>query len=407
MSVRELSSSPRHELPVEETVAGEVQKLRASEERLQLENDHLRESLATLEGARDEYFALYDDAPVALLTLDGNGIIKHANLAWARLLGLDLGRVLGRTLRTFVNVEDRPLLSQLLREKYATASAACNLRLVVTADTLLPVRLLTGDFGSLVKIAVLDQREQQQLAEENDKLRQSAQLARKDNDSKDQFIAMLSHELRTPLTPILAAASAFKEDPGVPDDLRAVFERIAVQATAEARLIDDLLDANGILRGKMSVERETLDVLALLQECVESVRPLADAKLHVLELSLESEERHVFGDAARLRQVFTNLLRNAIKYTPQAGRIRVNSWNGPGRVVIDIEDNGVGFETTSIPRLFSPFDQLRDSNAPAGGLGLGLAISRGLGGTPRRPHRRRQPRPRAWRSFRCGVTNYQ
>ncbi len=199
------------------------------------------------------------------------------------------------------------------------------------------------------------------------------------NKAKDQFLAVLSHELRTPLTPILAVASVLARDKDLPDNLRADVEMIRRNVELEARLIDDLLDLTRISQGKLRLFRENVDLHRLLGHVIE----MCASELHAKQLKLDShtQAKHceINGDPARLQQVLWNLIKNAIKFTPDGGSITVRSCCDAERFTLSVADTGIGLSAEILPRLFNAFEQ----GSPAvtrqfGGLGLGLAISKAL-----------------------------
>lgn len=196
------------------------------------------------------------------------------------------------------------------------------------------------------------------------------------NRAKDAFLAALSHELRTPLTPALLLSGALEASPEVPEPLRRDFAVISKNIQIEARLIDDLLDLTRITHGKLRLKLETADVHALLHQCAETLASDLQAKNITLAFELEASCHFVRGDAVRLQQVFWNLIKNAIKFTPAAGRISVRSRCGPEQdILIEVADTGQGIAPADLPRIFEAFAQ-GSSSARFGGLGLGLSISR-------------------------------
>jgi len=197
------------------------------------------------------------------------------------------------------------------------------------------------------------------------------------NKAKDRFIAMLSHELRAPLSPILFVSSALKQDPIVPDRIREELNIIARNVELEARLIDDLLDATRISQGKLSLTFETEDAHELLRSALEICSNEISAKSLTVQLELEAIGHRIRADAARLRQVFWNLIRNSVKFTPRDGQIQLRSSNPQsGWFRLEVIDNGIGIASNVLPRIFDAFEQGGD--ASAGGLGLGLTISKGI-----------------------------
>ena len=215
------------------------------------------------------------------------------------------------------------------------------------------------------------------LSVENSRLYSAAQRA---NAAKDRFFAVLSHELRTPLNPVLMTVSAMESDPTLPEPVRADIAMIRRNVELEARLIDDLLDLTRISNGKLTLDRRIVDTHELLDYAVHIVRSDGSISQAPLTLDLRATEPHTDGDPARLQQIFWNLLKNAVKFTPPTGTVTVRSTNPePGQLLIEVIDTGRGIEPTALPQIFDAFqqEQLAD-RAPAGGLGLGLAISKAL-----------------------------
>ena len=362
--------------------SGLLDELRLSEERLHVENEELRESQVGLEHARDEYFSVFESAAIALLTLDDAGIVCHVNSAAAELLKRTRSQIQGHPFRYFLHMDDRPVWeAHCSRAHPPGAVAVCELRLDFPNEPI-PVTIFTRRAPTpdrtLIHVTLLDAREREQALREKERLIEAELHARRVSDSKDQFIAMLSHELRTPLTPVLAAASALKTDATLSARLRDVFELIERNVASEARLVDDLLDITGIVRGKVQVVKEPTNVHGLLRDCLSMISPEFDRKGHQLDIRLDATLPCVHGDPLRLRQVFSNLLRNAAKFTPPAGIIRLRTWNRDEWLTADVEDTGIGFDPAVAARIFTPFDQLEEYRSQSGGLGLGLAIAKGL-----------------------------
>jgi len=219
-------------------------------------------------------------------------------------------------------------------------------------------------------------------------LQQAKDAADAANRAKDDFLAKLSHELRTPLAPVLAAVGMLEQDQRLPEDVRDDLAMIGRNVTVETRLIDDLLDVTRITHGKVHLNRRPVDLSPVLSQAAE----ICDAELAAkgLRLTLDPPERPctVMGDAGRLQQVFWNLIRNAIKFTPAGGNIAVRTRVVAGdgadgstgeAVVVEIRDTGMGIEPGSLSRLFDPFEQgCQQIHRQYGGLGLGLAICKSL-----------------------------
>lgn len=194
--------------------------------------------------------------------------------------------------------------------------------------------------------------------------------------SKDQFLAVLSHELRTPLTPVLLAAAALPARPDIPPQVRDALQMISHNVQLEARLIDDLLDLTRITRGTLELSLQNVDLHAVIGRALQICGSELVAKNHRLNLALAAQQFSVYGDFARLQQVFWNLIKNAVKFTPAGGTLYVRSKNIGTAICIEIQDNGIGIEPSVLPKIFNSFEQGgQEIMRRFGGLGLGLAIS--------------------------------
>ncbi|MGI8436073.1 MAG: ATP-binding protein [Chthoniobacterales bacterium] len=200
------------------------------------------------------------------------------------------------------------------------------------------------------------------------------------NAAKDQFLALLSHELRNPLSPVIAMVGELEAiAPDTPEVHRAL-EVIRRNVELEARLIDDLLDVTRIAKGKLQLSPETVSVHEILQRAYEICREEIVAKPLGIEFRLRAEHPYVDGDPARLQQVFWNLIKNSVKFTPAHGRIVLETFNpAPERIEIRISDTGIGIDAAKIDKIFNAFEQGQSSiTRRFGGLGLGLAISKAM-----------------------------
>jgi signal transduction histidine kinase len=214
-----------------------------------------------------------------------------------------------------------------------------------------------------------------------DGLREAKRKADAANEAKDQFLAVLSHELRTPLTPALAIAAALERDPDLPGDLRGDVNVLRRNIELEARLIDDLLDITRIVRGKLSLFLQTIDLVDVVAHAVEICRVDAAAKgVEMCIEHLDCTRRCVRGDAARLQQIVWNLVKNAVKFTDAGGCVTVRCADaGVDRVRVEVIDTGAGIAPDVLPHIFDAFEQGgNDVTRTFGGLGLGLAISAAL-----------------------------
>jgi signal transduction histidine kinase/CheY-like chemotaxis protein len=200
------------------------------------------------------------------------------------------------------------------------------------------------------------------------------------NAAKDQFLALLSHELRNPLSPVIAMVGELEASAGDSPEVRRALEVIRRNVELEARLIDDLLDVTRISKGKLQLSLETASVHEILQRSYEICREEIAAKDLKIEFRLRAEQAYVEGDPARLQQVFWNLVKNSVKFTPANGRIVIETLNPtPDTVEIRTTDTGIGIESDQMNRIFNAFEQGQSSiTRRFGGLGLGLAISKAM-----------------------------
>jgi signal transduction histidine kinase/CheY-like chemotaxis protein len=200
------------------------------------------------------------------------------------------------------------------------------------------------------------------------------------NAAKDQFLALLSHELRNPLSPVIAMVGELEAS--IPDSppVREALEVIRRNVELEARLIDDLLDVTRIAKGKLQLSFEIVCVHEILQRAHEICRDDIAAKHLQVEFRLRAAHTHVEGDPARLQQVFWNLIKNSVKFTPGKGRIIIETANpAPEEIEIRITDTGIGIEPEKIDKIFNAFEQGQVAiTRRFGGLGLGLAISKAM-----------------------------
>jgi len=202
--------------------------------------------------------------------------------------------------------------------------------------------------------------------------------------AKDDFLAALSHELRTPLNPVLLVASDRAGNPDLDGDVRADFELIRKNIELEARLIDDLLDLTRIARGKLTLTKQMVDLHSVLRDALLTVEEEIRQKQIIVMRHFTTKDPAILGDAVRLQQIFWNILKNAVKFTPTGGRLTIETClpNERGRVAVKITDTGIGLTSEEIGHIFNAFSQGEHACAGGshrfGGLGLGLAISRML-----------------------------
>lgn len=232
--------------------------------------------------------------------------------------------------------------------------------------------------GEVSEIALILEDVTERLEVEED-LRLAMQAAESANRAKDKFLAILSHELRTPLTPVLTTIQALETEEDFPAHLRPWLDLIHRNVELEARLIDDLLDLTRISKGKLKLSPEPVDLHALIGHVVDIYKQELDAKGLRLQLDLCATRTTVHVDSARVQQVLWNLLKNAVKFTPQGGSITIRTADTEAGIHVEVSDTGIGIDAELLPRIFDAFEQGTESvHRHFGGLGLGLAISKNL-----------------------------
>jgi len=199
------------------------------------------------------------------------------------------------------------------------------------------------------------------------------------NRAKDAFLADVSHELRSPLHVMTGWMALLRGDTLTPEMRRHALDVIDRNLRAQALLVDDLLGASRIAAGKLSIEHVPVDLATIASSAVEDHRLLAEAKGIALQNSCFGEPQIVSGDARLLAQVLANLLTNALKFTPEGGRVQVSLRADSPEVVLEVRDDGEGIPPELLQHVF---ERLRQGNGANGrtrqGLGLGLAIARRL-----------------------------
>ncbi len=354
-----------------------------------LEEVRLRDAREAVEAQLRDADALYARVVdslrnYAVILLDGAGIVRSWNLAAQAIFGHRVEDTLGRSIDLIYTPEDRA--HGVWRRELQTAFArghAQNDRWLVHADgtqlrgegVITALYNTQGDhtgFSMLVHDATAAWRDAQAL-------REAKEEAERANRAKDRFLAVLSHELRTPLAPIATAAHVLERAATVPDKLAHLLPMIRRNVALEARLIDDLLDLTAIGAGKVNLRLQPVDVHKLIHAVAEMLEGDFQRGGLQLDLALDATESVVQGDEARIQQVLWNIVRNAVKFTPQGGRVEVRSRLVGGELEVSCTDTGIGIHTEALPRIFLAFEQAdADVSSRFGGLGLGLAIAHGL-----------------------------
>jgi len=314
--------------------------------------------------------ALGDQATV-VATADAAGALTSAFEATPDAVLADVlaGEDLVRALRADPRTRSVPILMMTVRSAEGTAEA-----LSADADEYLlkpvPARELAARVLSQVRRAwARDEAVRTEAA-----LRATAEAS---NRAKDEFIAMISHELRTPLGAILIWAQLLKSEELDPPSVTRAVGMIERSTKTLAQLIDDLLDASRIIAGKLTFEKRPVELRPVVEAAIEAATPAIQAKQLSVQRSLPGVLPPVSGDPGRLQQVVGNLLANAVKFTPEGGRIDVRLERAGASARITVADSGTGIQPEFLPFIFERFRQAdTTSTRKQKGLGLGLAIAR-------------------------------
>ena len=282
-------------------------------------------------------------------------------------------RVLSDTLRTQPSWSDFPFVvltgrASTAGENRRTLAAMAELGNVTTLERPLHPLTLVGTVRSALRARDRQYRTRELLTQLEEALHQ-----------RDAFLAMLGHELRNPLGAIgnaVELAIRARDPNAAPDRQLTIIQR---QVKVLSRLVNDLLDVSRVTSGKVVLQREAVDLVALLDRLVTQASVEARERQLHLSLSTEHEPAVVTGDAVRLEQIFNNLLSNSIKYTPPRGRIEVDLTRDDGSVTVRVTDSGVGIPPEALPRIFDLFAQAETSlDRAQGGMGIGLTLVQSL-----------------------------
>lgn len=345
--------------------------------------DRTQAAVADLRASETQLRVVTDNAPVFLMQVDRAHRFRFVNRPFAAQFGREPADLIGCAVAEVVGAKAaallRPHMECALRGEQAGFESEFELPDATTLwihAVFTPEPAADGSVSGFVGV-VTDITQRRQIEQMVARARDEALAASR---AKDDFLAALSHELRTPLNPVLLISSEAARDPALPLEAREDFETIRRHVELEARLIDDLLDLTAITRGKLSLDRRCLDLHAILRDAIATVSPEIEAKRIRLVLNIGAKQPRVYGDSVRLLQVFWNVLKNAVKFTPEGGRITVDTMAEGGRVSVRIADTGIGLTPVELGRIFDAFSQGdhagEEGSHRFGGLGLGLAISR-------------------------------
>ncbi len=329
--------------------------------------------------------AVFENALTGVSLLDEHLVYVDVNPTMCNLLGMDRRQILGRHLEELVVAESRDTVGEIIRtlseepawrgdlplrradgrsihlEWHVSKHADPNLRLAIVSDISNRMR-----YESEREALLLSERAARSEAERANRL-------------KDDFLATLSHELRTPLNAIVGWSQVLRLGNLPAADVEEGLEAIERNSRAQAQMIADLLDISRITSGKLRLDMERLDLAPVIEAALSAIQHTANEKSIRVTKSLQPDCGQIPGDASRIQQILWNLVNNAVKFTPNGGRINVGLQKAGTNIEIRVSDTGQGIEPELLPKIFERFQQGDSSSTRAhGGLGLGLAIVRQL-----------------------------
>ncbi len=362
--------------------------------------DRLRKIQESLHQSEERYRLLIEGVTnYAIFMLGPNGHFVSWNIGAERILGYQEAEIIGQPFEHIFTPEaiERGQPEQVLRTAVAEGFSKEN-RWHIRKDgthfwaqcVMTPLRDENGNLRGFSKI-MQDITERKLAEEERNQLLLREQAARAQaeaaNRSKDDFLAIVSHELRTPMTAILGWAGMLQTGMLDEDRVSDAIETIERNANSQMQLIEDLLDISRIVQGNLSLNFSSINLVEVIADAIEVVQPSADNKNIQLECVLDTPVELIRGDSDRLQQVVWNLLCNAIKFTPNGGRVEVRlsvvsdseQQATDNYAQIQVSDTGKGISADFLPYVFERFRQADSTSTRSNkGLGLGLAIARHL-----------------------------
>lgn len=337
-----------------------------------------------------QFIAFADSMPELVWQADAKGKVLYANAQWLQLLGSFAGVGLD-DLSAFAHPSDLDNLQQYWqRSKQSGADLSLPIRLA-----LLPARSFewyrlrgravrdaggeifgwVGTFSNINESVLRSQKTEKELGTEREARAEAERALR----MKDDFLATLSHELRTPLNAISGWAQVLARRPDVDPFVSRAAGVISRNVAIQAALIGDLLDMSAVIGGELTLQLEAIDGAALVAEVVDSFKTAAAEKPLLLSRTIPRVPVMIMADPQRLRQILRNLLSNALKFTELGGKVHVAALVTSQHLVIKITDTGIGIAADFLPHIFDRFRQEdASSTRQRGGLGLGLALAKGL-----------------------------
>lgn len=345
-------------------------------------------AIQELRDSEERFQKFMNNSPFAAFIKDETGHLRYANRLVEQLFQKSVGELVGCN-----DFEILPeVLAQEIQEhdrRVFETGEAMEFVETIPSETgeltyWLTIKFLLGEHRqALLGGIAVDISDRVQFERDRERILQQEQVAREEaeraNRVKDEFLAVLSHELRSPLNPILGWTKLMQSRQFSPTETAAALATIERSVKVQIQLIDDLLDVAKILRGKLNMNVEAVNLIGVMQAAIETVSTAALAKSIELHPVFSFPDGQVRGDFARLQQIVWNLLSNAVKFTPEQGRVEIRLDQVDHQARITVSDTGKGINPDFLPHIFESFRQEDASTTRKfGGLGLGLAIVRSL-----------------------------
>jgi signal transduction histidine kinase/DNA-binding response OmpR family regulator len=364
----------------------EVAERRRAEERLRELTESLERRVTArteeLRRADEKLHSVMNSITDGLLMLDKNWCFTYCNAQGARMLGMRPELLIGGCVWDLLPLMRRPKF-------FENFYLAMDRRETVAFEEFCPDPLdiwlgchcypsdegLSVYFHDITDRREVEVRREQLLAAEQAARAEGERVAR----AKDEFLASLSHELRTPLAAILGWSRVLQQRSPDPSTLSRGIDAISRNAWAQSNLVNDLLDMSRIVSGKLRLNLERVDLRAIADAAADTARPAAQAKGVAIRVASDGSRAEILGDTMRLQQIASNLVTNALKFTPAGGTVSIATAVNGANAVFEVSDTGQGIAADFLPYVFDRFSQADGSAARVhGGLGLGLSIVKNL-----------------------------
>ena len=349
----------------------------------------------TMRNSERQLRLVTDHAPVLITHCDTEGRYKFVNKPYAARFGLHPKDVIGKRIPEVIGREAYATFERRVAEALAGNPVEFEVEIPYAIGGTQFMRCayaperdgetVIGFVAAIVNIT--DRRRAEEALKESEReqramadlLRQQAAEMSEADRRKDEFLAILAHELRNPLAPIRNGLQVLKLAKGNAEVTQKSLELMERQLEQMVRLIDDLMDVSRISRGKVELRRARVELAKIIQQAIETSRPLIEAKGHDLTIAVPPAPLIVDADVTRLTQVLANLLNNAAKFSEPGGHITLTVERQGSDAVVSVKDTGVGISSDMLPKVFDLFTQVdRSLEKSQGGLGIGLSLVKGL-----------------------------